>query len=86
MSRVTDVLDAFLGTPTYRGGVVRNRSGVYTNADGLEPADGSFDGLVPRSLDSAVDPCSPRSHGRLKGRRCHGCGRTWNEIALDEGS
>ena len=84
MSRVTDVLDTFLCTPTYLGGVVRNRSGVYTNTDGLEPADGSFDGLVPRSLDSAVDPCSPRSHGRLRGRRCHGCGLTRNEILLNE--
>ena len=32
-------LDAFLGAPTYRGGVVRNSSGVFTNGDGLLPED-----------------------------------------------
>lgn len=84
MSRVTDVLDAFLGTSTFRGGVVRNRNGVFTNGDGLDLPDTPLDALVPRSMDSA---CSRRRHGKLRGeKRCHGCGRTRNEIEIDEGS
>ena len=85
MSRVTDALDALLGTPSFRGGVVRSRSGIYTDSDGLG-LDTSLDSLVPRNTDADVDPCSRRRHGKLKGdRRCHGCGRTRNEIAIDEG-
>ena len=86
MSRVTDVLDAFLGTPSFRGGVVRSRNGVFTNGDGLEHADTPLDALVPRSMDADVDPCTPHRHGKLRGeKRCHGCGRTRNEIEIDEG-
>lgn len=85
MSRVTDALDALLGTPSFRGGVVRSRSGVYTNGDGLDH-DLSLDSLVPRNTDADVDPCSRHRHGKLKDeKRCHGCGRTRNEIAIDEG-
>jgi hypothetical protein len=84
MSRVTDALDAFLGTPSYRGGaVVKNRNGVFTDGDGLD-LDASLESIIPRSTD--VDPCSPHHHDRLRGARCHGCGRTRNEILLDEGN
>lgn len=86
MSRITDALDALLGTPTFRGGVVRSRNGVFTDGDGLG-LDVSLDSLVPRNTDADVDPCSPHRHGKLKGeKRCHGCGRTRNEIEIDEGT
>lgn len=79
MSRVSraDALDALLGTTSHRGDLVRvGASGVHTNRDDLDLSD--------RPID--VDPCSPHRHGKLKGeKRCHGCGRTRNEVEIDEG-
>lgn len=85
MSRVTDALDAFLGTSSFRGGVVKSRDGVYTNGDGLG-LDTSLDSLALRtSGGDTPDPCSPHRHGKLRGqKRCFGCGLTRNEILLNE--
>jgi len=87
MKHATDVMgaiDSLLGTTSFRGGVVRSRDGVFTDTYGLG-LDLSIDSLVPRSEDVDVDPCSPHRHGKLRGeRRCHGCGRTRNEVLLDE--
>lgn len=71
-SRV-DALDALLGTASPRGDLVRvTRAGVHSND--LE--------LPDRPAD--VDPCTRRRHGKLRGdRRCYGCGRTKNELALE---
>jgi hypothetical protein len=89
MSRAADrltALDALLGTTSFRGGVVRSRHGVYTDADGLG-LDTSLESLALRtSGGDAVGPCTAHRHGKLRGeKRCHGCGRTRNEIQLDEG-
>jgi len=89
MSRATDVLgavDSLLGTASFRGGVVRSRDGVYTDGDGLG-LDTSLDSLALRSSGGdAAGPCTAHRHGKLRGeKRCHGCGRTRNEIEIDEG-
>lgn len=40
--------------------------------------------LLPDRTDD-VDPCTEHRHGKLKGsKRCFGCGRTRNEIELEE--
>lgn len=84
MSRAIDRLDQLLGTPSFRGGAIRNRAGVFTNADGLEPQS-ELDALTVRTSGGDVpSACNPHAHGRLRGtKRCHGCGRTRNEIAID---
>lgn len=81
--RVVDAVDDLLGTATFRGGVVRQRGGVFTDADGLAPTS-ALDALAPHQggLDAT---CSNYRHGRLRGaRRCPGCGRTRNEVAIDD--
>jgi hypothetical protein len=84
VNRVTDILDSLLGTPSFRGDVVRSRRGVFTNGDGLDLPDASVDALVPRNADADIGPCTAHRHGKLRGeKRCHGCGRTRNEIELD---
>jgi hypothetical protein len=72
-----DALDALLGTASPRGDLVRvGAAGVHTNRDDLD--------LPDRPTD--VDPCTPHRHGKLRGnQRCYGCGRTRNEIEIDEG-
>lgn len=77
MSRVTVALDSLLGTSSPRGDLVRvSGAGVHTNRDDLD---------LPESHDD-VDPCSPYRHGKLRGsKRCFGCGRTRNEIEIEEG-
>lgn len=56
--------------------VVRGADGVWRQADAVERETGR---------GSYTGACE-RSHGRLRGRqRCRGCGRTANEIELDEG-
>ena len=75
--RVTDAVDSLLGTSSHRGDLVHvARSGVHTNFDPpnvKEPTD--------------FDLCSPHGHGRLRDtRRCTGCGRTRNEIEIEEGT
>jgi hypothetical protein len=74
--RVVDAIDSLLGSTSPRGDLVRVAgAGAYTNRDDLD---------LPESFDD-VDPCSPHRHGKLKGRaRCFGCGRTKNEIELEE--
>jgi hypothetical protein len=76
--RVMDAVDSLLGTSSLRGDLVRvNRSGVHTNRDDLWLPDRIHD----------IDPCTPHRHGKLSGlQRCFGCGRTKNEIELEEGS
>lgn len=85
MSRASDklsALDSLLGTTSFRGGVVRSRNGVFTDADGLDPAEDSLESLIPRG--TGVGPCSAYQHGKLRGeKRCHGCGRTRNEVEID---
>jgi hypothetical protein len=50
---------------------------AYTNND---------DQLLPARTED-VDPCTPHRHGKLKGsKRCFGCGRTRNEIEIEEGA
>ena len=74
--RVVDAVDSLLGTasPRGEGGVVHSRHGVFTNDDWVDAPD-------PTSDDG---PCTPHRHGKLKGvKRCHGCGRTRNEIEID---
>ena len=75
--RVTDAVDSLLGTSSPRGDLVRvNGSGVHTNRD---------DQILPVRTND-VEPCTPHRHGKLKGReRCFGCGRTRNDIELEEG-
>ena len=76
--RVTDAIDALLGTTSLRGDLVRvSGAGVHTNRD---------DQIVPeRTTDT--DPCTPHRHGKLKGsKRCFGCGRTRNEIEIEDGA
>jgi len=53
-------------------------------ADGLEPQS-ELDALTVRTSGGDVpSACNPHAHGRLRGtKRCHGCGRTRNEIAID---
>lgn len=84
MSRAADRLDQLLGAPSFRGRIVRNRGGVFTNSDGLEPQS-ELDALTVRTSGGDVpNACNPHAHGRLRGtKRCHGCGRTRNEIAID---
>jgi hypothetical protein len=49
----------------------------------LAPRD---DLLLPDRTED-VDPCTPHRHGKLKGsKRCFGCGRTRNEIEIEEGA
>jgi len=75
-TRIVNVLDNLLGTTSFHGEVIRNRRGIFTNGESFELPD------IPIVLD--IDPCTPRRHARLKGqRRCLGCGRTLNEIAID---
>ena len=82
--RITDAIDGLLGTTSFRGGeVVHNRNGVLTNGEAFELPDAPLDALTPVVVD--VDPCSAGRHMRLKGnRRCLGCGRTRNEIEIEE--
>ena len=73
MSRVSDAVNALLGTVSPRGDLVRRMdgSGAHTNRD---------DQLLPDRIHD-VDPCTPHRHWKLRGRqRCFGCGRTRNEI------
>lgn len=54
----------------------RLASGLHTDREGID---------FPDNAD--VDPCSPHRHGKLKAQqRCFGCGRTRNEIEIEEGS
>ena len=74
--RVTDAVDALLGTASSgRGDAVHvNRAGVYSNFD-----------LPETASTTTFDRCSDGRHGRLRGPRlCTGCGRTRNEIELDD--
>jgi hypothetical protein len=74
--RITDAVNSLLGSSSPRGDLVRMSSGVHTNRD---------DAGLPETL-SSIDPCSPHRHGKLRGqKRCFGCGRTRNEIEIDEG-
>jgi hypothetical protein len=84
--RVIDAIDSLLGTTTFRGTVVRSRGGVFTDTDGLEPQS-EIDALAVRtSGGDAPGACNAYAHERLRGkRRCHGCGRTRNEIEIDGG-
>lgn len=42
--------------------------------------------LLPDRTED-VDPCTPHRHGKLKGsKRCFGCGRTRNEIEIEDGA
>lgn len=44
--------------------------------DMLDPSDRPYD----------VDPCTSYRHGKLRGnQRCYGCGRTRNEVEIEEG-
>ena len=72
-------LDAMLGTTSPRGDSVRvGLGGVHTNRDDAE---------FPVPTTSDTDPCTPHRHGKLRGdRRCFGCGRTRNEIEIEEGA
>jgi len=75
--RVTDAVDSMLGTTSSgRGDSVRvNRAGVYSNFDAPD---------LPST--TMFDRCSDGRHERLRGtRRCTGCGRTRNEIEIEEG-
>lgn len=75
--RVTDAIDSLLGTTSPgRGDSVHvNRAGVYSNFD------------APDAPSTQFDRCSDGRHGRLRGsRRCTGCGRTRNEIEIEEGT
>lgn len=74
--RVTDAIDSLLGTSSPRGDLVHTiKSGVHTNFD------------PPNVPEPNFDHCSRHGHGRLHDdRRCTGCGRTRNEIEIDEGS
>jgi hypothetical protein len=81
--RVVDAVDSLLGTPTFRGGALRSRAGVFTDSDGLEPV-GALDTLSVHAESGDAGPCTAYRHGRLRGKkRCHGCGRTRNEIEID---
>jgi hypothetical protein len=75
-SRITEAVDSLLGSTSLRGDLVRvSDAGVHTNRDDL---------LLPDRVND-VEPCTPHRHGKLKGQqRCFGCGRTRNEILLDE--
>ena len=79
MPRITDKIDALLGTTSFRGDVVRTRNGVHTN--GESALLDTIDALAPAGGDTE---CSPRRHGRLRGdARCGGCGRTRNDFVID---
>jgi len=79
-----EALDALLGTASARGAVVRSRRGVYTDGDGLDPADSIEDLEFASTGGDAI--CTPHKHGRLKGKvRCPGCGLTRNEALLNDG-
>jgi len=75
--RIPDAVDTLLGSSSPRGDLVRViGAGVHTNRD---------DALLPDRTND-IDPCTPHRHGKLKERqRCFGCGRTFNEIEIEEG-
>jgi len=83
---VLDAIDSLLGTTSSRhDGVVRVRgSGVYANEDdSLRSADVT-DGLQPSGIGANL--CTRRRHSKLRGdARCRGCGRTKNEIEIEDG-
>lgn len=65
------------GTDTWLGGaLVRRRNGRYSDSRSDDPADPTEGLRAEQRYDCA--------HKELRGaRRCLGCGRTLNEIALD---
>jgi hypothetical protein len=74
--RVPDNVDSLLGVSSPRGDLVQ-ASGSGVNQDD--------EFLLDRTDD--VDPCTEHRHGKLKGsKRCFGCGRTRNEVELEEGA